>query len=151
MAVPKFAAGLGDAAVQVEKVAAHGIELVAGNFEVEVLFQLLDIQPAVHQNRSVFLRNEHLLFEIVLILYVADNLLDEILDGDQSRRATVFINGDRHVNPLGTELVKQLLDVFRFRDEIWSAHQAPDVDLALRPPPETQQVLGIDDPDDVVR
>ncbi len=109
-------------AKKVDKPAADGVELFLGDRNLKMVGEILDIQPAVDQDRAAVLFNEPLFFQIVFVLDVADDLLQQILDGHQPRGTAVLVDGDGHVHAPGTKLFQQLFDLFRFRNEKGGAH-----------------------------
>ena len=54
---------------------------------------------------------------VVLVVDLAHDLFEHILDGDQSGHATVLVHHDRHVDPPGLHLLEQFVESFRLRDE----------------------------------
>ena len=71
-------------------------------FEVYVtnLFaQVVDAGAAVHARLVVGDGHDHrLLLDVVLVLDLADDLLDQVLDGDQAGRAAVLVEHDGDVD-----------------------------------------------------
>ena len=67
---------------------------------------------------------------VVLVLDLADDLLDHVLHGDQAGGAAVLVDHDGHV-PLGDlHLVQQLVDRLRLGHVDRRPHQLAQVDLA---------------------
>ena len=86
-------------------VAADGVELLALDLNAEALFELFDIQPSVDQHAAVGLLMNPVLFEIVFILDITDNLFDQVLDGHQPGRPAVFIDNDGDMDAGFAELL----------------------------------------------
>ena len=55
--------------------------------------------------------------EVVLVLDVADDLLQHVLDGDEARDAAVLVDDDRDVVAVGAELAQQHVEALRLGDE----------------------------------
>ncbi len=99
-------------------------------------------------------RLDHRLLAVVLVLDLADDLLDDVLHRHQAGRAAVLVDHDGDV-PLGRlHVVEQLVDRLRLRARRpgraparagRSVAVAAPVALQVR-----QQVLGVQDADDVV-
>ncbi len=66
--------------------------------------------------------NQLLLDLVVFVLNVTYNLLDQILDGQKTRRATIFVDDDGHLYMILLHLAKQITDVPRFRGEPGGPH-----------------------------
>ena len=47
---------------------------------------------------------------VEFIVYLSENLLYHILEGDQSRRTALLVNHDGHVYPAGLEVVQQIVE-----------------------------------------
>jgi len=84
--------------------------------EIETCHRVEFVQthPSVAQNGVVIHHGNQFFFCIELVLDVADEFLEDIFESDQTRRPSVFINGDGDVNPPFLELGKQVVDHFRF-------------------------------------
>ena len=68
----------------------------------------------------------------MLVLDIADDLLDEILDGHQPVGAAVFVDDDRHVGLPGTHPREKVENAHRFRDvEDIAEGKAPDVAIRI--------------------
>ena len=59
-----------------------------------------------------------LLLDIRLVGDLAHDLLEDILQGDQTERRTVLVDNDGNVDFLGLELLEQAVDLLVFRHEI---------------------------------
>ena len=85
--------------------------------EVEQLEQLVDVGPAVDARLVVGQALDHRLLDVVLVLDLADDLLEQVLDRHEARRAAVLVEHDRDVDLAPLELVEQVVDRHRLGDE----------------------------------
>ncbi len=112
-------AALGQPAERLQHEAADGVELVVGEIGAEVRVEVgdlglrLDAEAAVRLGDDVVLA----LVEVVLVLDVADDLLEHVLDRDEPRHAAVFVDDDRDVVAVGAELAQQHVEALRLRHE----------------------------------
>ena len=133
------------------EVAADGVHL----FGFKVQAQLLEIfEPcaagqlvtAVAQLADVFL-----LWGVVFVFNIADDFFDNVLDGHQTGRAAVFVNGNGDMIFARAEFLEQLHHDFGFRHEEGGPHDAVYGSvLALRIEHGAQKILGVGNTDDVV-
>ena len=95
--------------------------------EVGDLGQRLDAVAAVAVEQDVVLG----LVEVVLVLDVADDLLEHVLDGHQAGDAAVLVDHDRHVVAVarGSRL-QQHVQPLRFGDEHRRAQHLAHVELS---------------------
>jgi hypothetical protein len=116
--------------------------------------ELLDLGQRLHapaRAELAFLdRQDVVLFlvEVVLVLDVADDLLEHVLDGDQAGHAAVFVDHDGHVVVVRAEVAQQHVQALRFRDEDRRAQHVAHVEGFLGVV--AQQVLGQQDADHLV-
>ena len=73
------------------------------------------------------------LLAVVLIGDLADDLLEDVLDRDQTGSAAVLINDDRHMHLLRLHVAQQLVDRLGLRDEVCRPHHVADPLRGLRP------------------
>ncbi len=57
------------------------------------------------------------LVEVVLVLDLADDLFENVLNGDQAADARVFVDDDRHVVVRDAELTQEHIEALGFRNE----------------------------------
>jgi hypothetical protein len=62
-------------------------------------------------------------FDVVLVGDLADDLLEDVLDGDQACRATVLVDDDHEVGAGRLHLGEQVVDGFRLGHERRGPHQ----------------------------
>ena len=63
------------------------------------------VTPRTVNCRSRLAADVLVVLDVELIVDLADDLLDHVLDGDQARDAAVFIDHDRHVIAVAAELL----------------------------------------------
>ena len=63
----------------------------------------------------------------MLVLDLADDLLDHVLDGDQAFGAAEFVDDDGEMDPLGAHPREQIEHAHRFGHVERRAHQGADV------------------------
>ena len=94
---------------------------------------------------------DHRLLDVVLVLDLADDLLEEVLDRDEAGGPAVLVEDDRDVDLPALELVKQVVDRRRLRDVDGCPQERPEIrPRAGRLAQERQEILGIQDPEDLV-
>ena len=147
-------AGLRDAADPVVDEPADGVVLVLvleRELDVEQLAEVVHVRPAIDPGLVVGELDDHRLFLVVLVLDLADDLLEQVLDGHQAGRAAVLVEHDREVDLAPLELVEQVVHAHRFGHEDRRAQDGPQrrtlVHAALQ---ERQEVLRVEDADDLV-
>ncbi len=119
--------------------------------DVEQLAELVDVRPPVDARLVVGEPDDHRLLDVVLVLDLADDLLEQVLDRDEAGRAAVLVEDDRDVDLPALELVEQVVDRHRLGHEDRRAQERPEggpgrgVGLQVR-----QEVLGVEDADDLV-
>ena len=100
---------------------------------VEQLGQLVDGDSSVDPDLVVREPDDHLLFLVVLVLDLADDLLEEVLDRDEAGRPAVLVEDDRDVDLLALEIVEQVVDGHRLGGEDRGPQDGPDVRARGRP------------------
>ena len=94
---------------------------------------------------------EVLLFHVVLISDLANNLLDNILHGDDARRSPILIDNDRKVGFLAPEFVEEVPNSLGLRNEVRGPAKVLDCKFLFFVEPQREQILGVDNADDVVK
>ena len=79
--------------------------------------EVVDVGPAVDPRLVVREADDHRLLGVVLVLDLADDLLEEVLDRDQPGGAAVLVEHDRDVDLAPLELVQEVVDRHRFGHE----------------------------------
>ena len=113
--------------------------------EVRDLGLCLDPITAVRLGNDVVLG----LVEIVLVLDIADDLLQHILDGDQSGDSAIFVDDDGDMVAIGAEVAQQYVEALGFRHEDGRPQGVAKVE-AFRIGVVVEQLLGQQDADHIV-
>ncbi len=133
---------------------ADGVVLVGilePEVRVEQLGEVVDVGTAVDAGLVVGEPHDERLLLVVLVLDLADDLLEEVLDGHQAGRPAVLVEDDREVDLPPLELVEQVVHAHRLGHEDRRAQdRAKGRPLGGGTLEERQQVLGVQDPDDLV-
>ena len=87
---------------------------------------------------------------VMLVLDLADDLLDHVLDRHQALGAAEFVDDDGEVDPLGAHAREQLDHAHRFGDEQRFAHQRVDRAVARRVDAGDEHVLDVDHADHLI-
>ena len=117
----------------------------------EMRVEVGDLGLRLHAEAAVRLGDDVVLalVEVVLVLDVADDLLQHVLDRDEARHAAVLVDDDRDVVAVGAELAQQHVEALRLRHEHRGPQRLAQVE-ALRVRVVAQQLLREQDADDVV-
>ena len=86
------------------------------------LVDLVDGHPGVDHHRAVVETLGRHLLHVVLVGDLADELLDEVLQGDQTGGAAELVHDNRHVVFAGLHFPHQLGDPLALRRELGLAH-----------------------------
>ncbi len=126
---------------------ADRVETVALVARAEILIELLEARDREHDELPFGLALDRLiLLDVVLVVDVADDLLDDVLERDESGNTAILVDHDSHVIAARAEFLQQHVEPFALWHEYRRAHQLPDVELrrafAARV---AQQVLGEQD------
>src|SRR5712671_4612344 len=118
---------------------------------VEQLGQVVDGRSPVEPRLVIGEADDHRLLDVVLVLDLADDLLEEVLDRDEAGRPAVLIEDDREVDLPALELVQEVVDRHRLGDIDGRPKERPEVRSgAGRFAQERQEILGVEDPEDLV-
>ncbi len=112
--------------------AADGIEFLIRINGTEILVEILDRRQRLDgvMHRAVF-ADRALFFHVMLVLDFADDLLQHILDGDDTGDAAILVHDDSHVIAVGTEVLQQHIEPFAFRDKHRGPQQFTHIEALL--------------------
>ena len=147
-----FFAGFGQMAHFAGDHAADGVELVVAELAAEALVEIGDRRQRADQEAAVGLRLDQFgfgLVDIVLVVDVADDLLEHVLDRDEAGDAAVFVDDDRHVVAREAEFLEQDVEALGFGNHRDRPQQRADV-ARTRPWRDSAAVLGEQDAEDLV-
>jgi len=145
-------AGLGEIADLGEDVAGEGFKAaVGGEFDAELVGEIGDIDCAFEFEGggvAVLLGAG----DIVFVFDFAEDLFEDVFEGDNAGGGAVLIDDDGHVGGVGTEDVDQVRERTGFWDEDGHAHDVAQVELggAVAEHQHLDQVLQVDDADDLI-
>jgi hypothetical protein len=130
--------------------AADRIEILVGEARVEMVVEVRDLGHRLHAVAPAAVEQDVVLglVEVVLVLDVADDLLDHVLDRDEPCHAAILVHDDRDVVAVGAEFLQQHVEALGLRHEDHGAQHLAHVERIFRVEP--QQVLGEEDADHVV-
>ncbi len=118
---------------------------------VEQLGEVIDVGAAVDAGLILGQPDDHRLLGVVLILDLADDLLEEVLDRDQAGGPAILVEDDRDVDLPPLELVEEVVDRHRLGHEHGRPQQrAERGPLARTGFQDRQEILGVEDADDLV-
>jgi hypothetical protein len=127
----------------VHEQAADGVELFVGKLRVEESIELIDRRQRMHREFAwPFLANGLIFLDVVFIVDLADDLLDDILDGDQPADAAVFIDDDGDVVMVAAKLLQQHVEPLAFRHEHHRTHVLADLETIIAGRLQPQHILG---------
>ena len=149
----EFFAGFGQMADGGGDQPADGVVLVVVEIRTEARIEIADRGKRVDQILAVGLGRDQrvrVLGIVVLVVDLADDLFQHILDGDQTGDAAVFVDHDRHVIARLAELAQQDIEALGFRDQHRRAQQFAHRSGAVVRDHAAQQILRQQDPEDFV-
>src|SRR5215831_14031378 len=83
-----------------EYVAGHRLVRALGQPHAGLLGELVQVQQPVHLELAVTQLGRAVLLDVVLVLDLADQLLDQVLQGHDAGGPPVLVHHDRHVRPV---------------------------------------------------
>ena len=101
----------------------HRINIFIVELTTENLAQLINAQTSRQAERAVVIQRVLGALMVVLVRDVADQLLDEVLKGNQTGGSAVLINHNRHVRGLALHLTQQVHGALRLRLKTSRTHQ----------------------------
>ena len=141
---------MGNAPEEVEHPASHGVERFVRDREPGGRVQLVDGQAARDPEAARRHPLDQPLVLVVLVADLADQLLEQVLEGDEPGGAAVLVHHDGEVELLGLELAQQRVGALRARDEVRRVQVLPQVEGGRQAVEVGKQVLGVEHPDDLV-
>ena len=147
--------GDGHPAQLLRQQAAGRLHVLGIDADVEKLAQFLHRQPGGDPGMLPFLDPLHR--RLLLVIFVGDlpdDLLQDVLDGDESRGPAVLVDHDREMNLQRLHLLEQLVNRLALGHEGGRPHDRGDLldglALTVQLAP-GRDVLEVDDPDHVVQ
>jgi hypothetical protein len=78
--------------------------------EAEELLELVHGRSPIHPRLVLRDPDDQRFLDVVLVLDLADDLLEQVFDGDQACCSPVLVEDDGHVHPPALELVQDVVD-----------------------------------------
>src|SRR5256885_1120608 len=127
---------------------AHGVVRLVRQLHTQPLAQRVERREAIDDERprTFFLERRH--FDIELVVDLADELLDHVLEGHQTGRTAELIEDDRELHALTPELRQSLIQTHGLGHHRDFPHHVPRTRPLLLV--DADQILDVDDSDDVV-
>ena len=101
-----------------QQVAADVSKPFALDLDAQPIAHLVDADLAAEDERAVALVGHRLALDVVLVANLADDLLEQILDGHEPGGAAVLVDDDRHLRLPALHLLQQLRDALALRHEV---------------------------------
>ena len=95
----------------------------SSSVDVEQLGEVVDVQRGRHPQPAVAEVLDLGRLAVVLVGDLADDLLEDVLDGDQARGAAVLVDDDGEVGLVALHLAQQVVDRLALGHEGHRAHQ----------------------------
>ena len=115
----------------------------------ELLVEVVDRERAVDPDRRLAHPLDRLVWEVELVLDVADDLLEQVLERDDARRRAVLVDDDRHVLVRPPELREQRAEVLRLGHDVRRPERAPrSRPRRARVVERRDESADVEDPDD---
>ena len=144
-------AGLRGPADQVEHVAGDGVVVLVLERRAELLVEVVDRERAVDPDRRLVDPLDRLVRQVELVLDLADDLLEQVLERDDALRRAVLVDDDRHVLVRAPELGEQRGQVLRLGHDVGGPQQRGELDLGDGAVVERRdEVAHVQDADDLV-
>src|SRR5207247_10341347 len=87
------------------------------------LREVVEAGPPVHDEAATVATDSGRSFHVVLVADLSDDLLEDVLQGDQPRGAAELVDDDREVGRPALELAELAVESLRLRHEERRAHQ----------------------------
>ena len=134
-----------------EDVAGDRVVVLVLERRPELLVEVVDRERAVDADRRLVDPLDRLVGQVELVLDVADDLLEQVLERDDPHRRAVLVDDDRHVLVRAAELGEQRGEVLRLGHDVGRAQQLRELDLGDAAVVERRdEVADVEDPDDLV-
>src|SRR4029079_15699701 len=142
---------LGRAAEMPEHEPRDRVEVLSFQTCPELLVEVVDRERPVDPDRRLAQPLDQLVREIELVLDVADDLLEQVLEGDDAGGGPVLVHDDGDVLTRPPEVREEGAEVLRLGNDVRSAQEVRERDGASATVVERgDEVTDVEDPDDVV-
>src|SRR5207247_7188873 len=113
-----------------EDEAGHGVVVLDRQVDAELLVEVVDRERAVDPDAPVRELLDRLVREVELVLDLADDLLEQVLERDNTLHRAILVDDDRHVLLLAAKLVQEGGEVLGLGNDVRRADQALEADVA---------------------
>ena len=104
--------------------------VMGGQGNADLFLEFVQRRLGQRQIAAGFFAGEHhVVVHVVFVLDLADDLFDQVLDGDQTVHAAVFVDDKGHMAPLGLHLCQQYTDGHRRGHEQQRAQKRAQVEI----------------------
>src|SRR5450756_1593966 len=142
--------GFGHAPEHLDHVPADGGLAGVLDLDAELVLDVSQRRCPRHHEEVAVTPDLDVMLAVFLFLELADDLLEDVLEGDEADGGAELIHHQRHVLTLAPQIAQHLVDQRRFGDPREWPRQLAQVRLhALES--EAQKLLEVDDPDRVVK
>ena len=144
-------ADLGRTSELAEDEPGHRVEVLLLELGVELLVEVVDRVRAVDADVRLVDPLDRRVRKVELVLDVADDLLEEVLERDDPLHVAVLVDDDRHVLLLAAEVGEERGEVLRLRDDVRGPHDRLELDRRdAEVVDRAEEVADVEDADDVV-
>jgi len=127
------------------------IVLVFGEIQFELVVELIHMTAGIHFVNGIGDFDEFLFGGFFVFIFdFSDQLFDDVLNGDNTRRAAIFIQNNGNVDFLGLEIVEEVPDGFAFGNEEGIPDDFSKGRNAVGFVESLEEVFGVEHPDDGV-
>src|SRR5829696_10266104 len=142
--------GLGGPSEGAQDVAAYGVEVFVGEVEFEAVVHVRDGDAAVHgEEVGAYLLDGGFVF-VELVLYLTHDLLDDILDGDETLDAPPLVDDYGHLQRAGLELLEDFLYTLVLGDDEAFPDNGPYVEIFRVLAGGSEEILYVGCAEDVI-
>src|SRR4051812_7161663 len=117
------------AAEQPEDEAGHRVVVLSRHRRLEALVEVVDRKRSVDHDGVLVDLLDRFVRKVELILDVADDLLEQVFEGDDSLHVSVLVDDDGHVLVRAAKLAEQGSEILRLRDDVSRPDDVFDLDL----------------------
>ena len=143
--------GCGGPAELAEDEAGDRVVVLLRQLGAELLVEVVDRERAVDADAVVVDPLDRLVGQVVLVLDLADDLLEQVLERDDPLDGAVLVDNEGQVLVLAAELGEQRGEVLRLGDDVRRPDDVLDDDVLDAPVVErAEEVADVEDADDVV-
>src|ERR671919_1402119 len=144
-------ASLGGSSELPEDEACNRVVVLLWQLLLELLVEVVDRERAVDAQAPVLEPFQRLVREVVLVLDLADDLLEQVLERDDALEGPVLVDDEGHVLVRAPELGQHGGEVLRLGHDVAVAHKLLDLNVLDAPVVEgREEVADVEDADDVV-